>query len=329
MSVSAPIVVTPQRALQPVGLCTPWVLVLLLQGQSNNAVRAALLADDLSCPSDEVLDRLRTEQVPKAFKPRKHKALLEKLGVAPFFHKTTEAEQALALLRDPRARELVEAAIITGVPRGDVEKTLTMYKQLPVSVGAIELYERTFFDVGAFTRAQLRVLVFARVRAAVMRMVADPEDEAAARRAIEADARSVAIALPSSPLAWAAVLVAAGHPLGRFDLPRVVGQMEDLAARRVSEALLRGGPDDERRAVSFVSVLEKVSTIKTAVVPPQAALLKHFSALRLRTSTVKLPTVTELCADRVTVDMGPASGPLGDENANHTDDLEDEGPSAR
>jgi len=78
-------------------------------------------------------------------------------------------EQAFAVLRRPSSREAVEAALITGVPFEDVERTLVMYKQLPVSVGAIEFYEKTFFDVGAFTRAQLRVLVFARVRTAVPR----------------------------------------------------------------------------------------------------------------------------------------------------------------
>ena len=76
---------------------------------------------------------------------------------------------------------------------------------------------------------------------------------------------------------------------------------------RVSDALLRGGADDDRRAVGYIGVLEKISTIRAAVVPPDAALLNKMSVLRLRHETRTLPTVGDLRAagGEVTVDMGP------------------------
>jgi hypothetical protein len=309
VSGNAGVAVASPRTLRPVGLCTRWLLVLLLRGQSNDAIHAALVADDLPCPTDAELDHLRTEHVPKPFRPTsaKHKSLLVKLGIAPFFQNTPEAEQALVLLREPRARELVEAGLIVGVPQTAIEQTLPALGQLALSSAAIELYEKIFFDVSAFTRAQLRVLVHARVRTAVMRMASHPEDEPAARRAIDSDARSVAMALPASPLAWSAVLMALGHAPSKFDLARVVRQMESLAVQRVSDALLRGGADDDRRAVGYIGVLEKISTIRAAVVPPDAALLNKMSVLRLRHDTQTLPTVGDLRAagNEVTVDMGP------------------------
>jgi hypothetical protein len=153
-----------------VGLCTRWLLVLLLHGQSNDAIRTALVADDLLCPTDPELDHLRTEHVPKPFRPTsaKHKSLLVKLGIAPFFQNTPEAEQALVLLREPRARELVEAGLIVGVPKTAIEQTLPAHKQLAISSEAIELYEKAFFDVSAFTRAQLAFELPLWVRRALM-----------------------------------------------------------------------------------------------------------------------------------------------------------------
>jgi hypothetical protein len=85
--------------------------------------------------------------------------------------------------------------------------------------------------------------------------------------------------------------------------------MESVAALPVAEALLRGGHDDERRAGGYAAVLEKLSMIKAAVVPPDAALMKKLSVLRLRTSSKAVPTTAELCGTSVTVDMAPPIGP--------------------
>jgi hypothetical protein len=108
---------------------------------------------------------------------------------------SAEAEQAVALLRHARGRELTEAGLIAGVPTGAIAQTLRTYLHHEVSSAAITLFASTFFDASAVALSQLRAMVRTRVRIAVAR-VADPEDEAALRRAIAADARTVAVALP-------------------------------------------------------------------------------------------------------------------------------------
>jgi hypothetical protein len=321
-----------RQAPRPFGLCMRWVLVLLLQGLSNDVMRAALAGDDLPCPSDELLDAYRREYLPAKFKPRstKGKALLARLGIEEFFTVAPEAEQAQALLRQPKARELLESALLVVVPFEAIVRTLSICLHTVVSRPTIKLYKRVFFDVDSVSRAALRVEVHTRVRIAVQAVVTDPADEPAARRAMRGDARSIAMTMPASPLAWAGVLLAMGFPPTRFELPRVVGQLESIAALRLSEALLRGGAADERRAGGYAAVLEKVSAIRQAVVPPDAALEKKLRVLRLRTSSEKTPTVSDLRAAGcdVTVDLGPPAGTAADEHDARDGDLEDAGAPA-
>jgi hypothetical protein len=308
-------VITPQATLQtrasvrPAGLCGRWVIVLVLNGNDNDAVRAALAGDDLPCPSVAELDTIRAACRPKGFKLKSARgaAVLEQLGITPFVPKTTpEAEEALGILRQPRARELVEAGLIAGVPAKAIVQTLQMYLQYEVSPEVIGLYASAFFDTNAVSRSQLRPLVQARVRIAVGR-VSDPEDDVTVQRAIASDARTVAMSLPSSPLSWASILMAAGHAPGRHDLALVIGQIENVATLRVAESLLRGSPGDERRAESFASVLRTIREIRETVATPSQELGKKLMSFRIQHEVKAMPTVAQLRegGDEVTVDIGP------------------------
>lgn len=322
----------PSSPLPPLGLCGQWVMTLLLRGKSNEATRSALTADDLPYPGDAALDGLRAEFVPKRFnhKTTKGKAVAQKVGVTAFFDGTPEAHQALGLLRYPRAREMTEAGLLTGVPVLAIAQTLKLYQQVVVPEPVIMFYKSAFFDTTRVTRAQLRVVVQERVRLSVMRMVNDVGDEAAARRAVRGDARTLAMNLASSPIAWSAVLLAMGFSPKAPELHKVVGQMENLATVRVSEALLRGGRDDEKRAMGYTSVLEKLSAIRQTITPPDSQLLAKLRAVRLRTSSEKTPTVDDLRSSgaEVSVDLGPPLGPRADEEDAPSGDVEDEGGSA-
>jgi hypothetical protein len=106
--------------------------------------------------------------------------------------------------------------------------------------------------------------------------------------------------------------MAAGHAPPRHELVNVIEQMETLATLRANEALLRGEPGDERRAESFVGVLQKVHELRERVVTPEAQLAKSLATFQLRTSDDGMKSVAELCGDRRTVDIGP---PLAERDA--------------
>jgi hypothetical protein len=299
---------TPHLPLRPAGLSTRWTVFQVLREDENADVRSALTADDLPCPSDDVLGAMRVRYVPMGFtlKSPRSAALLAQLGIASFVQNTDEAKEARALLGQPRARELVEAGLIAGVPAKAIVQTLQMYLQYEVSPEVIGLYASAFFDTNAVSRSQLRPLVQARVRIAVGR-VSDPEDDVTVQRAIASDARTVAMSLPSSPLSWASILMAAGHAPGRHDLALVIGHIENVATLRVAESLLRGSPGDERRAESFASVLRTIREIRETVATPSEELGKKLMSFRIQHEVRPMPTMAQLMesGDQVAVDFGP------------------------
>jgi hypothetical protein len=290
-----------------------WVLFLLLEGHTTEAVRRFLQVDDLPCPDDAELDAMRAENPPpKGFKPFSGKhvasvAFIQKLGLEPLFRQHPEVNEAVDILRRPRSRELVESALIIGVPPTAIARMLTAHLHHEVARAGIEAYRRCFFDTSAVVRAQLKVLVEARVRLAVRRAISGDDDEASARRAIANDARTVASALPSSPLALQAIFLALGLSPGRQELGEVIKQMETLAVIRAGQALLRGEPDDERRAEAYTGVLRNVQAIKEMVVVPDAELHQKLRTLALRTDKTPVITAAQLIAkgDMVTVDIAP------------------------
>jgi hypothetical protein len=305
-----------------------WVLFLILQGHQNELVRRLLAIDDLPCADDAELDAMRAEYTtPKGFKPLSERhapsvAFLQHVGLESLFREGPGVKEAVSILRHPRPRELAEAALVLGVPAAAIARMLTTHLHHEVTPRAIETYRRCFFDTSVVVRAQLKVLVEARVRFAVRRAISGEDDEVAARRAIAADARTIASALPSSPIALQAVFLALGLSPGRQELGDVLRQMETLSVIRAGQALLRGEPDDERRAEAFTGVLRQIQGIKEMVVVPDAELHKKLRSISLMTDNRPAVTMAELTAqgDQVTVDLAP----IGMVEADLGGDVEDE-----
>jgi hypothetical protein len=148
------------------------------------------------------------------------------------------------------------------------------------------------------------VLVRARVRQAVLRVADGDADGPAAKRAVEADARTLAVMLAASPSAWSAVRLSLGFSPSRNDLSMAVGELAQVATARAAQALLRGGPDDERRAESFTSVLRNLRQISDGLETPGADLERQLLQIRLRSDPSPVKTVDELrgLGDEVTTD---------------------------
>jgi hypothetical protein len=318
----------PLPSLRSATLHRRWILFLVLQANANDAVRRLLAIDDLPCPSDSELDAMRTEHAPpKGFNPLSEKhaasvAFIQKLGVEPLFRQHPEVNEAVGILRHPRPRELAEAALILGVPAAPIARMLKAHLHHEVTARSVETYRQTFFNTSAVVRGQLKVLVEARVRLAVRRAVSGEDDEVSARKAIAADPRTIASALPSSPIALQAVFLALGLSPGRQELGEVIQQMETLAVIRAGQALLRGEPDDGQRAEAFTGVLRQIQGIKEMVVVPDAELQKKLTGISLRTDTRPVVTAAQLMArgDQVTVDLMP----VGSVGSDLGGDVEDE-----
>ncbi len=310
----APKLSVPLPQLAP-SLHARWLYNLLARRLCNDDVRCLLLGDDLPCPTDDALDLMRaTHPVPKGFSAARAEhapsaTYLRELGLEPFFRHTAEANEALALLRNARAREVVEAASITGVPLTALIPVLAREFGASFTLAGVELYGRTFFDVAALGRAQLRVAVHARVKQAVFRQ-AEVGDERAAHRAVQRDARVVAVALPRTNLSWSAVLLAMGLAPMKRSLGKAIDEIEQLAVARMHQVLARAGDDDERRALSYATIIRTTREIREKLAEPNEATRGALQQLRIIQSTSATPTVRELveAGDEVaSLDVGPGA----------------------
>ncbi len=135
----------------------------------------------------------------------------------------------------------------------------------------------------------------------------------------------MAMAMPTSELGWAAVLMRLGHTPARLELSEVVSKLESFASIRLGQALLRGGPRDDRRAESCASVLEKVRKIRETVQTPAEELNKRLTQFRLVHATEPQISVHELRerGDEVAVDNLPPTIAVWDRRAEEEDEEED------
>ncbi len=141
-----------------------FILAQLLMGATNAAVRTMLEREDLDDVDDAALKRLRGGLAPpKKFNVRNQKhqpslGYLDQVGIRELLHRTPEAEQALDILRNPRAREIIEVGLIVQAPLGALVAHLPKEK-LSVGPTSIELLERLVWSGRAFDRAALRGLL--------------------------------------------------------------------------------------------------------------------------------------------------------------------------
>jgi len=321
---------TPLPVHRPPMLHRRWVEFLVVRGESDDRVHQFLVDDVLPTPASDVLDAMRASLVlPRGFKPQSKthaptRAFLEKLGLVEVFDRNPEAQQALRILRWPQPRELVEAAVIGGVPLKAVEQILARTFGMKVTCGALKLYAGIFFDVAMMSRVQLRPLLEERLRHAVLD-AAPRTDPKELRRLVASDARMMAMAMPTSELGWAAVLMRLGHTPARLELSEVVSKLESFASIRLGQALLRGGPRDDRRAESCASVLEKVRKIRETVQTPAEELNKRLTQFRLVHATEPQISVHELRerGDEVAVDNMPPTIAVWDRRAEDEGEEED------
>jgi hypothetical protein len=195
------------------------------------------------------------------------------------------------------------------VPPEAVIQTLDTLLHHRMSLRALQLYVSSFFDVDSVGRAQLRLLVQGHVRLAVVCAVPGTDDDALVRRAISNDARVVAVSLPHSGSAWAAVSLSLGIMPPKRQLSAVVEELTRLAGARAGQALARGGRDDERRAESYVDVMQRLVEIQDSVRSPSDSLAQTLlSRIKLTQDDKPLITMDALVAqgDEVApLEMGP------------------------
>jgi hypothetical protein len=285
-----------------------FVLARLLLGDTNDAIHAALEREDLDDLDDVMIDRLRAELTPpRRFNVRslKHRASLEYLdavGVRDLVHRTPEAQEALMLLRTPRAREVVEVGLIVQAPAEGIASQLR-HQKLSVTGKSISLFEQGFWSVSAFDRTSLRSTLELRAVRRALRGAVDDDERRVALRAARSDARLLAASLPRSPVSWYLVLGALGHSPAAVPVDKVLEQLRSHAALRAVESVMRGGPGDEARAFAFMNLLRGAHELHQSVVPPDSALRESLASIQLVTNPNPIPYIHDLTGGNHTLDI--------------------------
>ena len=297
-----------------------WLQVLVLEGRSAAYIARALENACLPPVSNDDLAAVQNGlRPPSPFDPRSPPdelflAYADKLGLGPAFRGKPEWLRARKILNTSRAREFVEAALICAVPPDVLAKHIRACLHYDIPGDAIRLYESMFFDVSRFGRSQLRVLVQARARLAVQQATCGGEDQNAAADALEADARSFAVTLPSHSLAWAAVMPRLGFSPAKPKLAKLVDSVVDAAALRLASLALRSGAGDAEIADRLASVVQKMSRVGAGIATPVEDLHASLGKFTTRHDTTPIPYIHDLVAEgeHFTVDTGPPAAGASD-----------------
>ena len=298
-------------------------MFLAIENLSDDEINDRLVADALPPASPDYLGSFRrTLNLPMNFDPsdRQHlgtRAFLVRHNVSIFFQANgTAASEVMRLLRSPRAREIVEAALIVEVPSKFVVHVLARHLGYKVTEQTLDDYAAVFFDTSRVDRSTLRTLVEARVRHAILHVVGQ-EDGVDVRHAVAADARVVAANLPRASLSWRSVLLALGITAPDLNVTTTIAELERMALTRAGEALARGAYDDARRAESFVGIVERIRALREGLTDPNEAIVKSLSQLRVVQSSEPMTTVAQLMGrgDEVsTLQEGPADHEASDDD---------------
>jgi hypothetical protein len=191
-----------------------WTLFKILEGKPNSQIRQELNERYLPCASDAELNaRRRAHRRPAGFSlelplnPVSQCFLLRR-NLDRVAAGASDSERAISLLRGARVRELIESALLLGVPECAIVTATKALLETDIDSNEVHAYGDLFFRLELFTRAQVRILVEERVRCTL----AGIGTPAATEKALGCDGRMVALSLPATPSSWIKVLVTMGFP---------------------------------------------------------------------------------------------------------------------
>jgi hypothetical protein len=210
------------------------------------------------------------------------------------FDKTEDAQRAVAVLGDRRAREFAETLIIAGAPVKVVAAALR--RVLPgVTEKSACLFERYFFDLAHLTRGDLRVLLALRADRDIEAAASEGAAAAAAvRRRWRFDPRQLAVDLPQGGPFAQLGLLAAGFDIPTRDPAALLRRIRDRAVLRATERVHRHSRRDAHTALALVELASKATDLIERVQDPQSRLLEDFRRAVLTTSDKRVPSIHEL-----------------------------------
>jgi hypothetical protein len=274
---------------------------LLLSGLEPDEIIDRALFEHLDPLGNWYLENLQEEMnPPDPFKPKdiEHVASQRYLltsGVYRLFYPDRHTKIALKVLRTPRAKEYVEAMILSGAPDPVIEEALTHRKNFPSTVSSIKQYRYYFWDVELLDSTELRALLDIRAAACSGSNDSDIQNQFSAyRNSFFNDPRRVAARLPSSPVTAMMAQMRMGVMPVKVDMAKVFELVRAAAGLRAVEAAMSGEIHASEKARDFMLSAKLAGELLETVVRPEEQLINELATIALKTEDAPIPTLQEL-----------------------------------
>lgn len=304
--------------------CEAYTKFLILQPQkySDAQIKELLQDEQLDYISGLYMKKLREQcRPPLPFFPtdkshRQSRSFLISEGVEDLFDNTAPVKAARAILKTPRAKELVEAMTLTRVPVRAIAIALSRQRNAFLDESAVLAYQRYFWNIELLDSTEMRALLFQRARAPELHQDAEVQSHAKSfKSASYTDPRRVAAQMAHSPIGARLAQMRMGFMPSTDELAKLVEQVRLTALARALEMATYGGPDDSKRTLDYALTAEKMGNILEQIVRPDEELRNQLSAIALRTNAPnKAPSINQLSGGNHTIDLLP-----GAKNASRND----------
>jgi len=288
-------------------------LILHPRKYTDEQIKELLLDDQLDYLSGSYMKKLREQcRPPEPFFPddqnhRRSRNFLIAEGIEDLFDNTKAVQAAKAILKTPRAKELVEAMALTRVPVRAIAIALSRQRSASFDDDAVRAYQRYFWNIELLDSTEMRALLFQRALAPDLHQDAEVKAQAKSfKSASYTDPRRVAAQMAHSPIGARLAQMRMGFMPSTDELAKLVETVRLTALARSLEMATYGGPEDSIRALNYAITAEKMGNILEQIVRPDEELRNQLSAIALRTNAPnKAPSVRQLSAGNHTIDLLP------------------------
>lgn len=279
------------------------------------AIRHIVRGQQLDYPNDDYVESLKSRlRLPTPFYPsnkyhkRSHLFLMQH-KLLGFFHPDAGCRAAHELLRNARAKELIETMTIAGDPPPIIAHRLQDVG-ISSSTLSVERYCQFYWNIRLVDQTELRALIRMRVDSTAYRDdgAMPTNDQLLQSRALAKvryqDPRSMILSMPVTPLAGMMNQIRMGLMPERVEFARLASAAKAAATVRVLEQMLDGGPMAAVRGRDYALVAKTMGEMLDEMGSPDAELQKELQQLKLQTDTGRVPHVGELPGDYA-VEMEP------------------------
>ena len=298
--------------------CELYIKFLLVhpRGFSVEEIKNKLHEMGLDFPSEAYVGSLQARlSPPSLFHPtdKTHKAsqrFIMKHRLRGFFDPDEASAIAHDLVKNPRAKELIETLTLTEEPLALIS-SMVRQQGSRCTVAALQRYTTYYWDLSLVDSVETRALLQMRVDHIVNR---DDGEEvkpyermqhAALKRATYKDPRFLVTEMPITPMAGLLNRMRMGYLPTQVDLTRLAHATRVVCTVRAYGEAMSGAPHSAASARDFAVVSRVMTDLINEMGSPDVELHKELQSLALQTEDARPPNIHQLSGGHHTMDLQP------------------------